>query len=267
MIDHGKQNVLGVMVDAVDYEAAVSRIIAAAETRTPYSCTALAVHGVMTGVLDGEQRFRLNSLDLVTPDGQPVRWGINALHRSRLPDRVYGPNLMLALCAAAAAADLPIYLHGGQPQVVRTLRENLLARFPGLRVAGAKASEFRQLSGEERARMTDEIRESGAALVFVGIGCPRQEVFAFECAADVGMPVIAVGAAFDYHAGVTSEPPELIQRLGLQWLHRLVQDPRRLWKRYLGLNSLYTVLLLFQLVGLWRPRTTGTTPTAELRYG
>lgn len=267
MIDLGKQNVLGVMVDAVDYEAAVARILAAARTRVPYSCTALAVHGVMTGVLDGEQRHRLNALDLVTPDGQPVRWGINALHRSRLPERVYGPTLMLHVCAEAARAKLPIYLHGGQAEVVETLSRNLEAKFPDLEIAGSAPSAFRRLSEEEGRSLTRRIRSSGAALVFVGLGCPRQEVFAYEYADGLGMPVIAVGAAFDYHAGVMREPSAIVQRLGLQWAHRLAQDPRRLWKRYLGLNLLYLALIALQRTHAWRPALNGVAPEKDLRYG
>lgn len=267
MIDRGKHNVLGVHVDAVDYEAAVAKIIEAAEAGTRFSCSALAVHGVMTGALDAEQRFRLNAFDLVTPDGQPVRWGLNALYGTDLADRVYGPTLMLKICETAAAAGLSIYLHGATLEVVAKLTENLEARYPGLKVAGATPSAFRQLTRAERRGALARIRNSGAAITFVGLGCPRQEVFAYETADELGMPVIAVGAAFDYHAGVKSEPPELIQRMGLQWLHRLIQDPRRLWKRYLVTNTLFVVLLAGQRLRLWRPSTIGRPPRSELNYG
>ena len=106
MIDKGKQNILGVGVDAVDYEAAVARIIAAARDRRSMAVTALAVHGVMTGVLDATQRYRLNHIDMVVPDGQPVRWALNRLHNAQLPDRVYGPTLTLKLCEQAAREGL-----------------------------------------------------------------------------------------------------------------------------------------------------------------
>ncbi|HUT77213.1 MAG TPA: WecB/TagA/CpsF family glycosyltransferase [Polyangia bacterium] len=267
MIDRGKRNVLGVLIDEVDYEGAVERITSAATSGRRCSCTALAVHGVMTGVLDREQRYRLNALDLVTPDGQPVRWALNALHRSRLPDRVYGPNLMLAVCESAAAAGLPIYLFGSSTSVVEKLRQSLLERFPGLLVAGAEPSAFKRLGENERLALIRRIRGSGAAITFVGLGCPRQEVFAYECASELSMPVISVGAAFDYHAGVSKEPAPWIQRLGLQWAYRLAQDPRRLWKRYLGLNTMYVALLALQLSRAWRPRATGAPPTEMLGYG
>ena len=267
MIDRGKRNVLGVRVDALDYQAAVERIISAAAAGESYSCTALAVHGVMTGVLDSEHRHRLNTFDLVTPDGQPVRWAINALYRCRLPGRVYGPTLTLHVCARAADAGLPIFLFGSRREVVEKLRHRLTTRFPGLEIAGAEPSAFRRLDEADRQRLLERIRSSGAAITFVGLGCPRQEVFAYECAGELSMPVIAVGAAFDYHSGELSEPPSWMQRLGLQWAHRLAQDPRRLWKRYLGLNSLYLVLLALQLTGAWCPRTEGVAPREMLRYG
>src|SRR6266567_4500660 len=117
MISRGKRNVLGVLVDAIDYEAAVGQVIAAAQERRPFALTALAVHGVMTGVLDRAHNARLNSFDLVTPDGQPVRWALNLLHGAHLPDRVYGPTLMLRVCQRAAAEGLPVFLYGSAPTV------------------------------------------------------------------------------------------------------------------------------------------------------
>lgn len=267
MIDRGKRNLLGVRVDVVDYEAAVCRIIAMAASRSGGSCTALAVHGVMTGVLNAEQRHRINAFDLVTPDGQPVRWGLNWLYGTQLRERVYGPTLMLELCQAAAGAELPIYLYGGRPDVVEELRERLSVRFPRLLVAGAEPSRFRQLSLQERTELIERVRASGAAMTFVGLGCPRQEVFAFENADGLSMPVIAVGAAFDYHAGVRREPPALVQRLGLQWVHRLAHDPARLWKRYFILGGPYVLLLILQRLGIWQPQPTGTAPSHEMSYG
>lgn len=236
MIDLGKRSVLGVMVDAVDYEAAVARIIAAAEECRPYSVTALAVHGVMTGVDDPEHLYRLNHFDLVTPDGQPVRWAMNWRHKTGLKDRVYGPNLMLRVCEAAASAGLPIFLYGSTEEVLGHLTTNLERRFPGLKIAGSEPSKFRTTTPEEKDEIASRIRDSGAQITFVGLGCPRQEVFAYEYRDDLSMPAIAVGAAFDYHAGLVSEPPELLQRWGLQWLYRLLQDPKRMWRRYLLLN-------------------------------
>jgi N-acetylglucosaminyldiphosphoundecaprenol N-acetyl-beta-D-mannosaminyltransferase len=267
MIDLGKKSVLGVMVDAVDYEAATHRVITAAHEGRPYAVSALAVHGVMTGVEDPEHMWRLNHFDLVTPDGQPVRWALNLLHGAGLRDRVYGPNLMLEVCGAAADAGLPIYLYGSRPEVLEHLRVNLEERFPGLKVAGSEPSKFRTTTAEEKAEIVARIQGSGARIVFVGLGCPRQEVFTYEYREALSMPCLAVGAAFDYHAGLMDEPPAWMQRSGLQWAYRLAQDPRRLWKRYLKLNPAYLARLGWQLVSR-RPRNpVQSPPVREVLFG
>lgn len=268
MIDLGKHSVLGVQVDAVDYAAAVDRVATAALAGRPMSVSALAVHGVMTGVLDRAHRHRLNSFDLIVPDGQPVRWALGWLHRKKLPDRVYGPNLMLKVCERAAADGLPIYLFGSTSQLLAALQEKLTERFPALIIAGSRPSAFRQLTHAERDAVVQEIRASGAKIAFVGLGCPRQEVFAFEMRDLLGMPLLAVGAAFGFHAGILPQAPSVLQNWGLEWMYRLVQEPRRLWKRYVLLNPLYLTLLGLQKTGLWNGgRDYVGQPLEELRYG
>lgn len=266
--DLGKKNVIGILVDAVDYEAAVDKIISAATERRGYAVSALAVHGVMTGVRDLGHAYRLNHLDLVTPDGQPVRWALNLLHGTGLNDRVYGPRLMLAVCGAAVTRRLPIYLYGSTQPVLDRLEASLLHRFPGLVIAGTEPSKFRRTTAEEKAEIAQRITSSGAAITFVGLGCPRQEVFAYEYRDALSMPVVAIGAAFDYHAGVLREPPYFVQRVGLQWLYRLAQEPQRLWKRYTVLNAAYLGRLALQRLGFDRPDPNlGEPPRSEALYG
>lgn len=268
MIDRGKKDVLGIPIDAVDYAAAVGRIIDAARQRRPLAVSALAVHGVMTGVLDRVHRYRLNRFDLLVPDGQPVRWALNWLHRARLADRVYGPALMLRTCERAAEEGLSIFLFGGTAELLEALRSNLLQRFPALRVAGMLPSRFRRLSEDERDETVAAIRASGAALTFVGLGCPRQEVCVYELRQALSMPVLAVGAAFNFHAGRLAQAPGWLQARGLEWCFRLLKEPRRLWKRYLLLNPLYLLLLVMQFLRLYVPDSTrALPPTEELRYG
>ncbi|HVS37367.1 MAG TPA: WecB/TagA/CpsF family glycosyltransferase [Gemmataceae bacterium] len=268
MIDRGKRNVLGVRIDAVDYEAAVGRIVAAARARQPLTVSALAVHGLMTGVLDAAQRYRLNRFDLLTPDGQPVRWALNWLHRTALPDRVYGPELMLRLCQATADEGLPIFLFGGTADLLAALSDGLTRRFPALRIAGMRPSLFRRLTAAERDEVVAAIRSSGAALAFIGLGCPRQEVWAYEFREALSMPLIAVGAAFAFHAGRLSQAPPALQARGLEWLYRLMHEPRRLWRRYLLLNPLYLTLLLMQFTGVGRfDPDRAARPTEDLLYG
>ncbi len=268
MIDQGKFSVIGVAVNAIDYDAAVDKIITAAEDQESMAVTALAVHGVMTGVMDREQNYRLNHFDLVCPDGQPVRWALNMLHRCKLNDRVYGPELTLRLCQACAERRLPIYMFGGTDEMNSVLSERMCERFPGLQIAGAKASRFRTLSPEECDALADEINNSGASLCFVGIGCPRQETFAYEMRRRVRMPLIAVGAAFAFHANLLPQAPQWMQRAGLEWLYRLTREPRRLWRRYLYLNPMYLSLLAMQRLGLHKARTDrGTQPEQEILFG
>jgi exopolysaccharide biosynthesis WecB/TagA/CpsF family protein len=267
-IDRGKWNVLGVRIDAVDYRAAVERIIVAARARRPLAVSALAVHGVMTGAIDPIHRYRLNQFDLLVPDGQPVRWALNWLHRTRLRERVYGPTLMLQVCQRAAEEQLPIFLFGSTAQVLAGLRDSLVKQVPRLRIAGIQPSQFRRLSPAERDSLVAGIRASGAAITFVGLGCPRQEVWAFELRQALSMPVVAVGAAFDFHAGTLPQAPHALQDRGLEWLFRLLTEPRRLWKRYLVLNPLYLSLLLLQLTGWYTvDPDQGPPPREDIRYG
>jgi exopolysaccharide biosynthesis WecB/TagA/CpsF family protein len=265
MIFKGKRNVLGVLVDVVDYEAATERVLAAARERRPMALTALAVHGVMTGVLDPPHNARLNSFDLVTPDGQPVRWALNLLHRAALTERVYGPTLTLKVLERCAAEGLPVYLYGSTEETLGRLVPALERMFPALKLAGVETSKFRPAQPGEGAEIAARIRDSGARLVLVGLGCPRQEVFAYAMRPLLDMPLMAVGAAFDYHAGQLRKPPEWMQRRGLEWLWRLGLEPRRLWRRYLILNPKYLARLAAQRTGLWRaaPPPPATEPPAN----
>lgn len=250
MLDLGRKNILGIGINAVDYEAAVERIIGAARDKRPFAVSALAVHGVMTGATNREHRYRLNKLDLVVPDGQPVRWALNGLYKTGLKDRVYGPNLTLEVCRRAAEEGLSVYLYGSQPDVLRKFADNLTRKFPKLVIAGSQPSKFRQVSSEEQREIAETIKASGASIVLVGLGCPRQEIFAFENRTLIGMPLLAVGAAFDFHAGTLPQAPAFYQKNGLEWFYRLIQEPRRLWKRYATTNPHYVYLILLQFFGI-----------------
>jgi exopolysaccharide biosynthesis WecB/TagA/CpsF family protein len=158
------------------------------------------------------------------------------------------------VCERAARDRTPVYFYGSRPEVLEPLVANLRERFPGLEVAGSAPSRFAKVGAAEKRAIAEQIVASGARIVFVGLGCPRQEVFAYEFGDLLSMPVLAVGAAFDYHAGLLAEPPAWMQRHGLQWLYRLRQEPRRLWRRYLTTNTQFIVLLFAQATRLWRPR-------------
>lgn len=268
MIDLGTHNLLGIRIAAVDYAAAVEAICTAAHQRRPFAVSALAVHGVMTGALDRTHAYRLNQLEMLVPDGQPVRWGLNLLHGLRLQERVYGPTLMLRTCQRAAEEQLPIFLFGGSQELLQRLQQRLCEWYPALQVAGTRASRFRQLAPGEKQELVDEIVGSGARITFVGLGCPRQEVWAYEFRELLSMPVLAVGAAFNFHAGLLPQAPPLMQAWGLEWLFRLSREPGRLWKRYLVLNPLYLSMLFAQWARLRRfSPTDAIAPAHELLYG
>ena len=265
MINAGRHPLLGVGISAVDYAAVTEAVVEAAHACRPLAVSALAVHGVMTGVLDHDQRHRLNALDLAVPDGQPVRWALRWRYGIRLPDRVHGPTLMLALCKRAANEKLPIYLYGSRPEILERLAENLRQRVPGLAIAGTAPSRFRAVTPDEQLAIAKSIVDSGARLLFVGLGCPRQEIWAYEHRSLLSLPTVAVGAAFDYHGGTLREAPDWMQRSGLEWLYRLAQEPTRLWRRYLLLNPLYLALLAAEAVGLARFTMGSRTPPAPVR--
>jgi N-acetylglucosaminyldiphosphoundecaprenol N-acetyl-beta-D-mannosaminyltransferase len=268
LIDLGKRSVLGVEVSVIDYEAAVERIVAAAKDGRPFAATSQPVHGIMIGARDSEHRYRLNKYDVLTPDGQPVRWALNLLHRVGLRERVYGPTLMLALCERLAKEGLPIYLFGSRQETIDLLSANLRKQFPSLKVAGSQPGRFKVLSSVEREEIVRTIRGSGAALVFVGLGCPRQEIWAYENRDALSMPAVCVGAAFDFHAGTVSQAPPKLQRAGLEWAYRLAREPRRLWRRYVLLNPIYVAMIAAQAIGAVdlnsRP---ATRPAHDLNYG
>jgi N-acetylglucosaminyldiphosphoundecaprenol N-acetyl-beta-D-mannosaminyltransferase len=231
--------VLGVNVSRVDYVAAVDAIINAAKQQRSFGATALAVHGVMEAYRDCEFAKTLNRLDLITPDGQPVRWAMNLLGARELKDRVYGPTLTLRICERAAASELPIFLYGSTEEVLARLGQNLKIKFPALIVAGMKADRFRDSSPDEDEEDIRMINQSGARIVFVGRGCPRQEKWVAAHLGRIQAPMIAVGAAFDFHAGTLPQAPKILQDYGLEWLFRLLHEPARLWRRYLILNPLF----------------------------
>jgi N-acetylglucosaminyldiphosphoundecaprenol N-acetyl-beta-D-mannosaminyltransferase len=267
MLSLGKRNVLGILIDVVDYEAAVDFVFKCVRHKRGAIISALAVHGVMTGKMDPEHKFRLNSFDLLVPDGQPVRWVMNWLYGTKLRDRVYGPTLMQQVCERAAGDATPIYLYGSTKTILASLVESLTMKFPGIRIVGSEPSAFRKLSPDEKTAIEQRIRLTGASIIFVGLGCPRQEIFAYELRKAVSVPVLAVGAAFPLLAGLLPQAPCWMQRLGLEWLFRLLVEPRRLWRRYLYLNPAYLVLVALQRLGLCHFSAQGRAPASEALLG
>jgi N-acetylglucosaminyldiphosphoundecaprenol N-acetyl-beta-D-mannosaminyltransferase len=242
-------SIMGVSVDAVEMDTAVKRLLEAASQPTGFGVSALAVHGLVLASKDPQLRHRINSLEMVVPDGQPVRWALNRIHDAELVERVFGPELMLQTCREAARAGLPVFLFGNTDATLARLTTKLRQRFPDLIIAGTQSSRFRPATHEEARTDIQIIRASGARIVFVGLGCPLQEIWTYENRTELGLPVVAVGAAFDYHVGNLRRAPAWMSRGGLEWLHRLSQEPSRLWRRYASTNPAFILGVTRQWAG------------------
>jgi N-acetylglucosaminyldiphosphoundecaprenol N-acetyl-beta-D-mannosaminyltransferase len=206
------------------------------------SLSAAAVHLVIAAQEDPQVRAATLATTLVVPDGQPLVWALRALgHRDAT--RVYGPELMARHCAHAAASGTPVFLYGGRSEAALIeLTVRLRTRFPGLLIAGAHSPPFRELTAAEDDRVAREIDASGAQVVWVGIGQPRQEQWMARMRPRLAAPMlIAVGAAFDFHAGLVPQAPPWMGRHGLEWIYRLAREPRRLWRRYSHDNPRFVV--------------------------
>lgn len=239
--------ILKTRVDATDYGDACDRIQTwATEGRSCY-VVAANVHVVMTAYLDPVYQAVIQQAALVTPDGMPLVWGLRQLGIAQQP-RVYGPDLMLAWCERAAQTGLPLYLYGGTEETLQRLRATLQRQFPGLPITGSYAPPFRALSAAEDAADAARIHQSGARVVLVGLGCPKQEQWMYRQLGQVQGVMIGVGAAFNFLSGEGSQAPRWMMALGLEWLYRFSQEPRRLWRRYAMNNPLFILLFGLQLL-------------------
>jgi N-acetylglucosaminyldiphosphoundecaprenol N-acetyl-beta-D-mannosaminyltransferase len=248
----GRFPVVGTWIDSTDPARAVETIAGwIVAGRREYVCVA-NVHAVMEAHRDPALQAVYNAAGLTVPDGVPLVWTGRALGHSDVR-RVYGPDLTLLLCAAAAEKGWPCYFYGGPPGVAERVAAVLASRFAGLRVAGASAPPFRPLDAAEEAAERHRINEAHPAIVFVGLGCPKQERWMaaqrLHLEADV---LIGVGAAFDFHAGTVRQAPRWMMSSGLEWLFRLAQEPRRLWYRYLVYNPLFVFYVTLQMLGVRR---------------
>ncbi|MEY3298579.1 MAG: hypothetical protein RLZZ597_1839 [Cyanobacteriota bacterium] len=241
------RRILKTRVDATSYEEACNRIQAWAEAQRSCYVVAANVHVVMTAYFDPTYQGVLDQAALVTPDGMPLVWGLRRLGVANQP-RVYGPDLMLSWCHRAAQRGIPIYLYGGTEETLQKLSASLQRQFPGLSIAGTHAPPFRALSPQEEADDVERIHQSGAKVVFVGLGCPKQEQWMHRQLGHARAVMIGVGAAFTFFSGEVSQAPRWMMKLGLEWLYRFSQEPRRLWRRYLLNNPLFIVLFGWQVL-------------------
>jgi N-acetylglucosaminyldiphosphoundecaprenol N-acetyl-beta-D-mannosaminyltransferase len=249
--------VLGIPLAISDYEEVLEWMDSMIAAGAKGYLTAAAVNLVMSAQEEPETLAAVLAATLAVPDGQPLVWALHALGHPRAT-RVYGPDLMAGFCARAARTEVPIYLYGGRsPRARELLEERLHQRFPGLRIAGGSSPPFRPLTAEEDEREIEMINASGADVVWVGTGQPRQEKWMHEMRPRLAPPLlVGVGAAFDFHAGLVSQAPLWMQRNGLEWSYRLAHEPRRLWRRYARYNPLFVMGFSRQYLrhtrGRWR---------------
>ena len=238
--------VLGGPIDAMSFANAKDRVLAWGNAHESRYVVLANVHVVVTASREPTFGAVLADADLVTPDGAPVAWLMRKLG-SPLQERVSGPDLTWALLERCAADGLPVYFFGSAPETLKLLGERVHAAFPNLVVAGFEAPPFRPMTLEEDVEAVERINASGAGLVFVGLGCPKQEFWMQAHRGRINAVMLGVGAAFDFHAGTIQRAPLWMRENGLEWLHRLVSEPRRLWRRYLVTNTLFVWGAVWQL--------------------
>ncbi|WP_426042982.1 WecB/TagA/CpsF family glycosyltransferase [Brevundimonas sp. TWP2-3-4b1] len=225
--------IAGAPISDVTMDTAVERLKSWVSSKgSKYICVA-DVHSVMRARRDPSHEMALRNADMVTPDGQPLSW-VSALLGRPAMRRVCGPDLMLRLIDDGRDLGWRHFLYGGTEDVVRNLKVRLESLYPGVHIVGAYSPPFRDLTPAEDDQVVQMIRRTTPNIVWVGLGCPKQERWAMTHSERLPRTVlIGVGAAFDFHAGAIARAPRVFQRLGVEWLHRLVHSPRRLWRRYL----------------------------------
>ncbi len=244
-------SVIGIRVNLTTYSHATGIILDWSTRRESRYVCAANVHMLMEACDSPQYSQIVNSADLVTPDGMPLVW---MLRLKGHPDqqRVYGPTLMLHVLEAAAHENIAVGFYGSSPAVLQSLLARMQTRFPNLKVAYSFSPTFQEMSQEEDMEIIECINTSSARILFVGLGCPKQEKWMAEHRGKVNAVMLGVGAAFDFHAGVKSQAPLWMQKIGLEWFYRLTTEPRRLWRRYLYHNPRFIFLAIADLFGLLR---------------
>ncbi len=239
--------VLGTPIDVVTWDAAITRIAGWAAAHKSTSVCFCNVHSVVTAQSDPALAQALADADLAAPDGAPVAW---LMRRQGHPEqgRVSGPDLMWRYFSHAQGSEQSVFLYGSSDATLTALCQRMRTEFPQLRIAGAYSPPFRPLSAQEDEDIVQMINHSGANTVWVGLGCPKQEIWMHQQKGRIQAVMLGVGAAFDFNAGLISRAPAWMRHTGLEWLHRLGSEPGRLWRRYLSTNTAFIVAVARQLL-------------------
>jgi N-acetylglucosaminyldiphosphoundecaprenol N-acetyl-beta-D-mannosaminyltransferase len=230
--------VLDTHIDAISWDDAITRIVSWSSQHQSRYITLCNVHSVVTASSCPQFHAALDQADLTLPDGAPIAW---SLRREGHPEqqRINGPDLTWRYLAVAEQLGQSVFFYGSTDNTLEKLLTRIKTEFPKLRVAGMVSPPFRDITPEEDQAYVDQINQSGANVVFIGLGCPKQEVWMAAHRGRIQAVMIGVGAAFDYHAGTIQRAPTWVQKIGMEWLHRLFSEPRRLAKRYAVTNSVF----------------------------
>lgn len=246
MDDFQKVNVLGVDFAVVDYDSASDIIVDAANRNESFSVFAMPVHGIIENHNDQQMKEATRTANMIVPDGQPVRWCMNHFHNVGLKERVYGPTLTLHVLKKADALGLRVFLYGGKSEdTVRKFSQFIHEKYPNVVLCGT----YREDDPTVDTLTPEMVNETQPHILLVGRGCPVQEKWISSHHGKINAAMMAVGAAFSFHAGETTQAPRWLQDRGLEWLHRLMTEPRRLWKRYLITNTTFLYLLFQKKLG------------------
>ena len=244
-------SVLGSFIDAQSWDKAIKTIFSWGQNHESRYVAICNVHSVVTALQDKTHSIVLNAADMATCDGMPITWSLRKLGYPT-QQRINGPDLMWKYCEVAEKTGQKIYFYGSTDETLNMLKAKLVASFPALQIAEMYSPPFRELTEVEDTEIVKRLNDSGANVIFIGLGCPRQELWMHQHRGKINAVMIGVGAAFNYHAGTIQRAPLWMQNAGLEWLHRLASDPRRLWKRYLVTNSIFIVAITAQLLKLKR---------------
>ena len=248
-------SVNGVKIDVLSWDTALKRQHNWSSNNSSRYVCICNVHSVITVTRDEQFAKVVSNADMVTPDGAPVAWMMRNLGYAD-QQLINGPDFMWKYCEQAQYRDESMFFYGSSEQTLSLLQKKILASFPNLKIAGAISPPFRALTPNEDAAIVDQINASGAGVVWVSLGCPKQEFWMSEHRGRINAVMVGVGAAFDYHAGTLTRAPLWMQYNGLEWLYRLVTEPKRLWKRYIVTNTLFilyaAIPLLIRKIGLNR---------------
>jgi N-acetylglucosaminyldiphosphoundecaprenol N-acetyl-beta-D-mannosaminyltransferase len=241
----GSRYVVGTRVDATSYEEATQHILDWAKAQESHYICAANVHMLMEAYDNSGFAQVVNHAAIVTPDGMPLVWALGALGVKQV-SRVYGPTLTLHVCEGAAQEGIPIGLYGGTEESLAAFTAFLNQKFPTLQIVCQIAPPFHALSPAEDHHYTTQIQQSGAQILLVGIGCPKQELWMSQHQGRISAVMLGVGAAFDFHSGRVRQAPVWFQRIGMEWMFRLIMEPRRLWKRYFKHNPRFLLFFAWQ---------------------